>query len=254
MNDPLKKSFNHKTGVAVEALADYLELQSYGIAWNEGERSIPQIWSIYPPRRFTHFALLSLYEFVASNFIKDKVVLDLGCGVGYGSYRLGVRGAKSVYGIELDEKSVSFGQTQFHYPNVEIECKDIHDLATDPQKHGSFDFVYCSNVMEHIKDYGEVLKNISDLLKPGGQYFHVTPPSGKSKGNPFHITNFTIPEWRKIIEPIFSNQRYFAHIPIRDRDKVISEYEFSFQECGPSDSGFLKSISGIILATKSWQG
>ena len=234
----------------VELLAEYLELEKYGIKWNEGERSIPQIWAIYPPRKFVHFALLSLYEFAATNFTKGKVVLDFGCGVGYGSYRLGVRDAKSVHGIELDKKAIEFGNVHFHHPNVTTECKNINDLAADPRKRGTYDFVYCSNVMEHIKDYSEVLKSISELLKPGGQYLQVTPPSGKARGNPFHVTNYTVEEWREVLEPLFPSQRYFSHAPTRPRDKVISEYEFRFVECSPTDMSHLKSISGIILASK----
>jgi 2-polyprenyl-3-methyl-5-hydroxy-6-metoxy-1,4-benzoquinol methylase len=234
----------------VASTVEYLNLKEYGIVWNEGERSIPQIWSIYPPRRFVHYALLSLYEFAAANFTKGLDVLDFGCGVGYGSYRLGVRGANSVYGIELDEVAVRFGLDHFRYPNVLIESLNINDLASDPSNWGRFDFVYCSNVMEHIEDYVQVIKSIHLLLKPGGMYFHVTPPSGKANGNRFHVTNYTIPEWKLILEPFFPSQRYFAHVPRRAREDVISEYEFDFPECAPHEMGKLKSISGIILAEK----
>lgn len=236
----------------VNSLVEYLDLESYGIDWNEGERSIPQIWAIYPPRRFVHFALLSLYEFVATNFTKNMVVLDFGCGVGYGAYRLAVRGASFVHGIDLDEKAIKFGRHHFRCENVKIEIINIHELANNKENLGIYDFIYCSNVMEHIEDYYRVLCDIHRLLKPGGQYFHVTPPSGKAKGNPFHITNFTIPEWRKILLPLFPNQRYFAMIPTRSREEIISEYEFNYTECGPCDMSILKSIGGIILARKSY--
>ena len=234
----------------VEATVKYLNLKEYGITWNEGERSIPQVWTIYPPRRFVHYALLSLYEFASANFTKGLDVLDFGCGVGYGSYRLGVRGANFVHGIELDEVAIRFGLDHFRYPDVLIESRNINDLANDQNNFEKYDFIYCSNVMEHIEDYMQVIKSIYSLLKPGGSYFHVTPPSGKAKGNRFHVTNFTIPEWNLILSPFFPNQRYFAHIPTRARDEIISEYEFIFPECLPQDLGRLKSISGIILALK----
>jgi 2-polyprenyl-3-methyl-5-hydroxy-6-metoxy-1,4-benzoquinol methylase len=232
----------------VSSLVSYLELPKYGIEWNEGERSIPEIWAIHPSRRFTQNALLSLYEF-ASQFTKDMDVLDFGCGVGYGAYHLAVRGAKSVYGIDLDEKSIQFGKDYYHHPKTTIASRRIESLVNDMR--GKFDFVYCSNVMEHVSNYIEVFECIKDLLKPGGYYYHVTPPSGQARGNPFHITNFTIPQWKEILTPIFSEQKYFAHIPTRPREEIISEFEFDFKECSPADMGKLGSISGIILAKKS---
>ena len=234
----------------IQALVDYLQLEEYGIRWNEGERSIPQVWAVSRPRRFVHYALLSLYEFVAMNFTKNLNVLDFGCGVGYGSYRLGVRGAKFVRGIELDDKAIQFGRDNFCLPNVLIENRNILSLSADHRQHGLYDFIYCSNVMEHIEEYLPVIESINLLLKPGGHYFHVTPSSGKANGNPFHVTNFTIPEWKDILTPFFPKQRYFSHVPIRTRDEVISEFEFEFPECGPNDFGRLKSISGILLGEK----
>ena len=111
--------------------------------------------------------------------------------------------------------------------------------------------------MEHIENYTEVLERIYNFLKPGGIYFHVTPPSGEPGGNKYHITNFKIPEWRIILEKIgFLNQRYFAHQHDLDREFVMSEFDFSFIECGPYDmtpSSGLGSISGIILALKPFK-
>jgi SAM-dependent methyltransferase len=125
----IKQPSNSRDSAAViTALVDYLDLEKYGIPWNDGERSIPQSWSVYRPRRFVHFALLSLYEFASASFAKNCRVLDFGCGVGYGSYRLGVRGAKYDHGIELDEHVVNFGRDHFRYHNVLIECSNIKTL------------------------------------------------------------------------------------------------------------------------------
>ena len=111
--------------------------------------------------------------------------------------------------------------------------------------------------MEHIENYIDTLERIHSFLKPGGLYFHVTPPSGEARGNPYHITNYKIPEWKLILEKVgFQSQCYFAHNHDLDRELVMSEFDFNFTECGPFDmfpSSGLGSMSGIILARKSYK-
>jgi len=101
--------------------------------------------------------------------------------------------------------------------------------------------------MEHIANYKGALDAVKKLLAPNGLYLQVTPPSGQAKGNPYHVTNFTVPEWSEILVDHFSDQRYFAHIPMREREDTNNEFDFKFEECAPTDMGKLGSISGMIL-------
>lgn len=242
----LKSKNERKVNKVVSALVDYFSLSDYGIVWNDGERSIPEIWMLHPSRRFTYFALLSLYGFAADS-IKGKRVLDFGSGVGYGSYYLASRGAESVCGIEIDEKSYRYACDRYIHDKVTFLSRDIESLAQDQNYTGKFDFIYCSNVMEHIPDYKGALSAVKKLLSPNGSYLQITPPSGKAKGNPYHVTNFTVPQWREILKDYFSDQRYFAHIPSRERQDTNNEFDFTFKECRPNEMGKLGSISGMIL-------
>lgn len=245
-----KPTNEKKINAVVTALNDFFSLPDYEIIWNDGERSIPEIWMLHPNRRFVYFALLSLYEF-ATRYTEGKNVLDFGCGVGYGSYYLASRGAKNVVGIEIDEKSYRYGCDRYRHDNMTILDKDIESLAQDPNYIGSFDVIYCSNVMEHIVAYKAALLAVKKLLAPKGVYIQITPPSGKAKGNPYHVTNFTVPEWSEILKDYFAGQKYFAHIPQRDRDNTENEFDFKFEECAQSEMGKRKSISGIIICQKS---
>ena len=255
MNTTEKKQPPHIRDV-MQMLEAHHDLAAYGLDWQDGERTLHEMWRQYPPRRFNSYAITSLYMLAAEFCPKDAKILDFGCATGFGSYLLAARTkAEMVFGVELDEGAVSWGKRQYVRDNLSLNCVNLHDPSLDQYKE-QFDFVYCSNVMEHIPEYKEALCRVHELLKPGGLYFHVTPPSGNPGGNKYHVTNFKIPRWRQILEDIgFYGQRYFAHKPDMDRDMVRSEFDFTFTECGPDDmspSHGIGSMSGIILAKKSF--
>lgn len=241
-----KQTSEKQVNAVVSALVDYFSLPDYGIVWNDGERTIPEIWLLHPARRFTYLALLSLNNFAVKYSI-GKHVLDFGCGVGYGSYYLASRGAEKVLGIDIDRKSTQYAMDRYIHEKVAFKEISIEALNNDGRYRNQFDLVFSSNVMEHVPDYLSVLSSIKDLLSPNGIYIQITPPSGDPKGNPFHVTNFTVPEWHEILLEYFPNQRFFAHIPQRNREDTNNEFEFVFEECGHIDMGRLKSISGIII-------
>lgn len=242
-----KPTTANKVNAVIAPLVEYFSLRDYGIVWDDGERPVPEIWMMHPARRFTYFALLSLYEF-ATRYTVGKRVLDFGCGVGYGTYYLASRGAEMVYGIEIDEKSYRYACDRYKHDRLRFDNRPIESFSGEFA--GQFDFIYCSNVMEHIKDYMGSLRGVNTLLAPDGSYLQITPPSGKARGNPYHVTNFTVPEWAEILKDIFPKLRYFAHIPLRERDDTNNEFEFRFEECGPTEMRLRGSIGGMILCIK----
>lgn len=239
----------------IEAVEQHYKFKDFGIDWRDGERTVHEAWRFHPIRKFNSYAITSLYVFAADFVPANATIVELGCGTGFGSYIFaGKTKCKEMIGLDLDAGATSYGQDRFTRPNLTILQKDIHDPSLDDLK-GKVDFVYCSNVMEHIGEYEKAVRRVYDLLKPLGQYFHVTPPSGDAGGNQYHVTNFKIPKWKRILEESrFYSQRYFAHMNDLERERVQSEYDFSFTECGPDDmfsSSGLGSISGVILARKS---
>ncbi len=238
-----------------EAVEQHYNLREFGIDWRDGERTVHEVWRLHPERRFNSYAISSLYIFASQFVPQNATILELGCGTGFGSYTLaGKTKCTEMIGVDLDLGAVSYGQGRFKRPNLTLLQTDIHDASLDYLK-GKVDFVYCSNVMEHIGEYEKAVARVYDLLKPLGQYFHVTPPSGDAGGNKYHVTNLKIPKWKKILENNrFYSQRFFSHLNDVSRDMVQCEYDFTFTECGPDDmlpSSGLGSISGIILARKS---
>jgi SAM-dependent methyltransferase len=61
----------------------------------------------------------------------------------------------------------------FEHPNVNV-VSDIHHL-TDKFPHDSFDFVICTDVLEHIPRPWEAVRQLADVLKPNGTLLLTTP-------------------------------------------------------------------------------
>ena len=81
---------------------------------------------------------LARYAF-AGQFINGKTVLDLACGVGYGSRFLAEAGAQSVLGVDIDEGAIDHARKNYFHPSVSYQVQDARKLKFDSQ----FDVITC---------------------------------------------------------------------------------------------------------------
>ena len=83
--------------------------------------------SLMPQAKFLqeiYYLALARYQ-LASRYVKGKIVLDAGCGSGYGSEELAKAGAKKVYGIDLVADSINYCQTHHSHPNLVFRKADL---------------------------------------------------------------------------------------------------------------------------------
>ena len=106
--------------------------------------------------------------------LKDKHVLDVGCGGGILSDAMARVGAK-VTGIDLATKSLKVAQLhalETQTPNVSYREVSAEALATE--KPACFDVVTCMEMLEHVPDPASVVQACATLVKPGGWVFFST--------------------------------------------------------------------------------
>ncbi|HLS20997.1 MAG TPA: bifunctional 2-polyprenyl-6-hydroxyphenol methylase/3-demethylubiquinol 3-O-methyltransferase UbiG [Paenalcaligenes sp.] len=105
--------------------------------------------------------------------LKDKEVLDVGCGGGILSESMAQQGAR-VTGIDLALRSLKIArlhslesgiQVDYHHSSAE-EFADKH-----PQR---FDVITCMEMLEHVPNPASVIQACAQLVKPGGWVFFST--------------------------------------------------------------------------------
>ncbi|MEL6830817.1 MAG: class I SAM-dependent methyltransferase [Pseudomonadota bacterium] len=108
-------------------------------------------------------------------------VLDLGCGEGRHVHGLHLLGTVNAVGADLDQNSLKIAEQGLAFlPRPESEPSLITsfqrvDALRLPYETDTFDAVICSEVLEHIGPYSEVLSEIRRILKPTGKLCVTVP-------------------------------------------------------------------------------
>jgi len=110
--------------------------------------------------------LLSSYKFlqkITKQKIKDKKVLDYGCGNGVHSGWL-AESANQVVAIDLSQKSLAIAKQRIKNNNVEFLQMDCENLNFFDN---SFDVIFDGGTFSSI-DFKKALPGLIRILKPGG--------------------------------------------------------------------------------------
>jgi SAM-dependent methyltransferase len=129
----------------------------------------------------------------------DRDVLEAGCGEGYGADLIaGV--ARRVIGLDYDEATVA--HVRARYPRVEIHHGN---LAALPLADASVDVVVNFQVIEHLWDQPQFVRECLRVLRPGGALLMSTPnritfsPGRDTPINPFHTRELNAVELTELL-------------------------------------------------------
>lgn len=161
-----------------------------------GERTLPGI-----PDEAYWFARHVVAYRLAAGRAADRVVLDAGCGEGYGAAMLADAGARRVVAADLDRTVVRHVREAYSpgRPAVEPVACELMDL---PLADGEVDLTVSFQVIEHLYDVPGYLASLRRVTRPGGELLIATPnrltftPGSDTPRNPFHTREFTPAELR----------------------------------------------------------
>jgi len=172
-----------------------------------GERIVPG--QVEPDLLNEH---LARYYF-ALQFVKGKRVLDAACGSGYGSAML-AEAAGSVIGIDISGEAIGYARANFAAAaaaGAEIDFSEGDCLALPLNDH-SVDVAVAFEIVEHIKDASEFLRELRRVLRPDGLLILSTPnrlyyTEDRGEINPFHEREYTFTELNTLIDPFYRHRR-----------------------------------------------
>ncbi|MBP7738236.1 MAG: 3-demethylubiquinone-9 3-O-methyltransferase [Spirochaetes bacterium] len=138
--------------------------------WSEEEGSTATIRYFINPVRFNYFKKILDARFPSG--YSGMKALDLGCGGGILSEDLSRIGLR-VTGVDPSGESLAVAREHAARGGLSIDY-----LTSSGEKlpfgDGSFDMVFCCDVLEHVSDLGKVISEISRVIKTGGVFFFDT--------------------------------------------------------------------------------
>lgn len=226
-----------------------------------GERMVPA----FHKGALVYGEHLTRYESVV-DLVKNKTVLDIASGSGYGSYILAEK-AKKVYGVDIDQESIAYAKRNYARSNIGFLQGSAEAI---PLKNRSIDVVIAFETIEHLKNYKTFLHEIKRVLQPGGLFVISTPNDIEfPEDNRFHLYEFKYKELDSLLRQYFKNVRFsfqytWIFAGLMDEDEAGHEGKLSISlknlaklpkekalyfiaicSDGPIDKLRLKSVGGL---------
>ncbi|MFS0674842.1 class I SAM-dependent methyltransferase [Ornithinibacillus sp. 179-J 7C1 HS] len=191
-----------------------------------GERVIPEKMKVLNGLLIEHIAR---YHF-ATEYVYGRV-LDFASGSGYGSHIMAKTCKDKVHevvGVDIDQETVKYARATYYHPITKFEIGNVVDPRL-PEKLGQFDCIVSFETIEHIREEEQFMRNIYNMLKPGGTLI-LSTPFGKGRGIPsgqeFHVHQLTLDEFKGLFKDYQSTDYYYQKGALIQPEFAAEKKEF----------------------------
>lgn len=129
----------------------------------------------YDQRQQEHFDYNSSIEVPSMlrniDDVKNKTILDIGCGFGDHAQRLIAKGARKILGIDASSQLISLAKSK-KIPRTEFMVCDMDKKL--PLKDKTFDIVYSSLAIHYSKNINKLFREINRVLRDNGLFLFST--------------------------------------------------------------------------------
>ena len=134
----------------------------------------------------------------------NDVLLDVGCGEGYGSYLLNQYAIRGIFGLDIDNESLNIARINF---------KDILFLnINEGYTFKGVTKILCIEIIEHLEKnkIEKFIEKLNNFLMPNGSIY-LTFPIGKNKPSEYNLYHKCEPSIDFIYNIV---KKYFKKIEI----------------------------------------
>ena len=153
---------------------------------------------------------LERYEF-ASKHIVSGDVLDIACGVGYGTSYLAEKNVDvhSITGVDISRGAIEYAKERYQHSKINFVVAD----AMLYQVEKKYDVIISLETIEHLPQPELFIQNMQRQLKSNGLMISSVPVTPSVDANPHHLTDFTQKSFRRIFTDLgFKEQDSFLQI------------------------------------------
>lgn len=176
---------------------------------------------------FNANAIKHLHRYaIASQFINEKVVLDIASGEGYGSNLMSDY-ASFVYGVDIDNKVVENAKSKYGKNNINFLVGSTSNI---PLADKSVDVVVSFETLEHHDEHEQMLREIKRVLRPNGVSIISTPDKHfysdmRNYKNEFHVKELYKSEFTDLVKGYFSNCQILTQSYLNGNSIVLNDLD-----------------------------
>lgn len=134
---------------------------------------------------------------------ENGVILDMGCGDGALAGVIHNTLNNHIIGVDTDPYAIALARGIFEKRGYRGEFFKIEGYATEFPD-GKFDAAVCSDVIEHVADPVDLLREIKRVLRPGGHLVITTPLRFSERPiDPLHVQEWFSGEFIELCNSVF---------------------------------------------------
>jgi 2-polyprenyl-3-methyl-5-hydroxy-6-metoxy-1,4-benzoquinol methylase len=187
-------------------------------------------------------------------YTNNKTVLDIACGIGWGSYLISKSGALKCVGADISEIALNTAKENFISSNLEFVLSEENEI---PLSNDTFDVVVSFETFEHLQNVDMFFEEIKRVSKNNAICFISTPnrtlfnKNGvNTPHNPFHHREYLRDEVVTILQKSgFELVEYLGQYNTNDNKEIESYRKFIANYWMINRLGLKYGKLGRVIAT-----